>query len=248
MRPERVAEALDPRLDDYRALPDSDLRARGIFIAEGQLTVSQLLQSPRFATRSILATEAALDRLRDRLGAAATSVRVLAASHQVIRQVVGFKFHRGCLAVGERGMPIDSPRVIDPPGPRTLVAIESLVDPENVGAVFRNAMAFGVDAVLLSPDCGDVLGRKAIRASAGGALRVPFVSLGEWPAGLAGLRAAGYDVIALAPDGVRDLGELRRSHPLGDRVVLLLGNEGRGLTEEARRAATVTVRIGMAAG
>ena len=128
------------------------------------------------------------------------------------------------------------------------MVLEALVDPENVGAVFRNAMAFGAHAVLLSPGCGDPLGRKAIRVSGGGTLRVPFASVHEWPGGLAHLRAAGYDVIALTPDGALDLLELGRSHPLGSRVSILLGNEGRGLSDAARREATMTIRIAMAAG
>jgi tRNA G18 (ribose-2'-O)-methylase SpoU len=94
------------------------------------------------------------------------------------------------------------------------VVLEALVDPENVGAIFRNAMAFAADAVLLAPNCGDPLGRKAIRASAGGTLRVPFATVDAWPAALAGLRAAGYDVVALAPDGALDL---LLAPPIGDR-------------------------------
>jgi tRNA G18 (ribose-2'-O)-methylase SpoU len=248
MCPESIAAASDPRVDDYRALPDSDLRARGLFIAEGHLAVSRLLRSPRFATRSVLGTDDAIERLRDDLRGVEAPVRILTAPPQLIRQIVGFKFHRGCLAAGERGVPLAPARVVDPPGPRTLVAIESLVDPENVGAVFRNAMAFGVDAVLLSPDCADALGRKALRASAGGALRVPFASPREWIRGLTGLQEAGYHVLALAPDGDLQVLELGRSHPFGDRVALLVGHESRGLSVEARSAARASVRIAMASG
>jgi tRNA G18 (ribose-2'-O)-methylase SpoU len=244
----RVTDPLDPRIDDYRALRGADLRARGLFVVESRLAVRRLLQSPRFATRSVLGTESALEGLHDLLDGGEATLPVLVASHEIIRHVVGFTFHRGCLAVGERAAPVVPARLIDPPGPRTLVVIEAVVDPENVGAVFRNAMAFGADAVLLAPDCGDPLGRKAIRVSAGGTLRVPFASLQEWPDGLARLRLAGYDIVALAPDGALDLLQLGRSHPISDRVGLLLGNEGLGLTRAARGEATVDVRIAMAAG
>lgn len=244
----RVTDPLDPRIDDYRALRDSDLRARGLFVVESRSAVRRLLQNPRFSTRSVLTTEATLEGLRDLLEGGAAAISLLVASHEIIRQVVGFKFHRGCLAVGERPAPAVPPALIDPPGPRTLVVIEALVDPENVGAVFRNAMAFGAHAVLLSPDCADPLGRKAIRVSAGGTLRVPFAILDGWPADLAGLRTSGYDVVALTPDGTLDLLQLGRSHPLGDRVALLLGNEGVGVSDAARRAATLTVSIAMADG
>src|SRR5262245_52764915 len=242
----RITDPLDVRLDDYRALRDADLRTRGIFVAESRWAVRRLLESPRFATRSVLTTEAALGGLRDLLDGGSPAVPALIASHPIIREVAGFKFHRGCLAVGERPAPVPAAALIDPPGPRTLVAIESLADPGNVGAGFRNAIAFGAHAVLLSPDCGDPFGRKAIRVSAGGTLRVPFAEIERWPADLARLRAAGYEVIALTPDGAVDLLELRRSRPSGRRMALLLGNEGAGLSAAARGEAAMTVRIAMA--
>jgi tRNA G18 (ribose-2'-O)-methylase SpoU len=243
----RIADPLDPRIDDYRALRDADLRARGIFVVEGQLGVRRLLRSTRFSTRSVLTTEAGLERLRDLLGGVAEPVPILVAPHAIIRQAAGFTFHRGCLAAGERPTRTSPEALVDAPGPRTLVVIEAVADPENVGAVFRNAMAFGADAVLLAPDCADPLGRKAIRVSAGGVLRVPFADIDPWPADLARLRAAGHDLLALAPDGAVDLIDLGRSHPIGDRVAILLGNEGTGLSRAARREAALTVRIAMAA-
>jgi len=244
----RITDPLDVRLDDYRTLRDADLRARGIFVAEGRWAVRRLLESPCFATRSVLTTEATLGGLRDLLDDGPLTVPALIAAHEIIRAVVGFKFHRGCLAVGERPAPVPAAALIEPPGPRTLVAVESLADPENVGAVFRNGMAFGAHAVLLSPDCGDPLGRKAIRVSAGGTLRVPFAEIERWPADLAPLRAAGYDVIALTPDGSVDLLDFGRSRPIGSRMALLVGNEGAGLSDAARGEASLTVRIAMAEG
>jgi tRNA G18 (ribose-2'-O)-methylase SpoU len=256
----RIADALDPRIDDYRALRDADLRARGVFVVEGQLGVRRLLQSGRFAVRSILATDASLEGLRDLLedgvapgsdGVAPRSsgvapLPVLVASHEIIRQAAGFEFHRGCLAVAERPARATAAALVDLHGPRTLVVIEAMADPENVGGVFRNAMAFGAGAVLLSPDCADPLGRKAIRVSAGGALRLGFAEMAAWPADLARLRAAGYELLALTPDGAVDLLDLGRSHRIGDRVAILLGNEGSGLSYGARREAALTVRIAMA--
>ncbi len=173
---------------------------------------------------------------------------MLLASHALIRQVVGFKFHRGCLAMGERGAPISTATLIEPAGPRLLLVLEALVDPENVGAVFRNALAFGADAVLLSPGCGDPLGRKAIRASSGGTLHLPFALVDPWPAGLTPLSTASYEIIALAPDGSEDLHAIGRSRTVTPRLALLLGNEGHGLSVAARGLASVTVRIAMAPG
>jgi tRNA G18 (ribose-2'-O)-methylase SpoU len=245
---ERLTDALDPRLADYRDLRDSDHRRRGLFVVEGRLAVRQLLQNPSFATRSVLTTEAMLRGLRDLVEVPPGGPPVLLASHELIRQVVGFKFHRGCLAVGERGGPRAAGNLIAPSGPRLILLLESLVDPENVGAVFRNALAFGAHAVLLSPGCGDPLARKASRASSGGALRVPFAILEPWPEGLAQLRPAGYDVVALAPEGAVELREVGRSRATGGRLALLLGNEGRGLSAGARALAELTVRIAMAPG
>ncbi|MET0488384.1 MAG: RNA methyltransferase, partial [Candidatus Rokuibacteriota bacterium] len=90
--------------------------------------------------------------------------------------------------------------------------------------------------------------RKAIRVSAGGSLRLPFASLHDWPVELASVRTAGYELVALSPQGALDLRELGRSRALGARVALLFGNEGRGLSEAARKAAALTVRIAMTAG
>jgi len=245
---EQVADALDPRLADYRILRDADHRRRGLFVVEGRLAVRQLLRSPRFATRSLLSTESMLDGLRDMLEALPEGPPVLVASHELIRQVVGFTFHRGCLAVGERGTPHSVATLITPSGPRLILLLEELVDPANVGAIFRNALAFGAAAVLLSPGCGDPLARKAIRASSGGTLRVPFTLLDPWPEELAQLEPAGYEVVALAPEGAVDLGEVGRSCAVTGRLALLVGNEGHGLSPDARRFATLTVRIAMAPG
>lgn len=245
---ERVTDVADPRLADYQDLRDTDHRRRGLFVVEGRFAVRQLLQSPRFATRSVLTTEPMLEGLADLLESAPDGPLVLLASHALIRQAVGFKFHRGCLALGERGAPIPAPILIEPAGPRLILALEALVDPENVGAVFRNAFAFGAHAVLLSPGCADPLARKAIRVSSGGTLRVPFTVVDPWPAGLALLSASNYEIMALIPDGAEDLTALGRSRPLSPRLAFLLGNEGHGLSAASRTLASVAVRIAMAPG
>jgi tRNA G18 (ribose-2'-O)-methylase SpoU len=245
---ERVTDPHDPRLADYRNLPDADHHRRGLFVVEGRLGVRALLDSSRFAPRSLLTTHPMLEALRDALEAAPADLLVLLAPHALIRQVVGFTFHRGCLALVERGAPRPAATLIDSAGPRGIVLLEGLVDPANVGAVFRNALAFGVAAVLLSPGCGDPLSRKAIRASSGGTLRVPFALLEPWPQGLAQLPAAGYQVVALTPDGAEDLEALGRSRAAAPRLALLLGNEGHGLSAAARAFASFTIRIAMAPG
>jgi tRNA G18 (ribose-2'-O)-methylase SpoU len=244
---ERVTDARDPRLADYRDLREADHRRRGLFVVEGQLGVRRLLQQRRFTTRSVLATEGMLDGLGDLLGAPG-GPRIMLASQQLIGQIVGFKFHRGCLAVGERGSATSAEALIAPAGARLVLVLDCVADPENVGAIFRNALAFGADAVLLSPGCGDPLARKALRASGGGALRVPFATVERWPEGLAPVGSAGYEVVALTPDGTVELTELGRSRAASGRLALLLGSEGGGLSSPARAFAALSVRIAMAPG
>lgn len=249
-RIEAVEDAADPRLDDYRDLRDAALRVRqGVFIAESREVVRQLLAGTRFRARSVLATAPALAALRPALDAADPAPRVLVAHHDVIRKVAGFDFHRGCLAVGERGAEPAPDALVDPPGARLVLVLENVSNPDNVGAIFRNAMAFAVDAVLLSTRSVDPLYRKAIRVSMGGALRVPFARLSDWAGGLARLAAAGYAVVALTPSAAAlELAHLGVERPLPDRVALLVGAEGHGLGAEARDAAHLDVRIPMAPG
>jgi tRNA G18 (ribose-2'-O)-methylase SpoU len=247
---EAIADPADPRLDDYRDLRDHQLRLRhGLFVAESRSIVRLLLAARRFRTRSVLLTPAALAALRPDLAAAEPATRVLVASHPVIRAVSGFDFHRGCLAVGERGADAAPGVLIDPPGPRLVLVLEKLSNPDNVGGVFRNAMAFGVDAVLLSAGCADPLYRKTIRVSVGGALRVPFARLADWPASLPALRATGYVIAALTPGpDALPLERLGERGPLPDRLALVVGAEGPGLCERTRAMSDVQVRIDMPAG
>jgi tRNA G18 (ribose-2'-O)-methylase SpoU len=177
------------------------------------------------------------------------SLRVFEASTETIRAVAGFKFHRGCLALGERGQPTPPDEVIAGATPRVLVALDGVADPDNVGAVFRNAAAFGAAGVLLSAGSADPLYRKAIRVSMGATLSTPF-SCVEWADGLAALKRAGYLLVALTPEPRAEPIEaaFAARHRSSDRVALIVGAEGSGLGEESRAAADVRVRIAMAPG
>lgn len=245
---EIVEDPDDPRVADYRDARDGHLRRRaGLFLAEGRLVVRRLLEASRFPVRSLLLTRSALDDLRDLLaGAGCRSLYV--ASTEVIRAVVGFPFHRGCLAAAERGAPVGPEALIDPSGARTLLALEDVTDPDNVGAVFRNAAAFGAAGVLLSPGCADPLYRKAVRVAMGATLSLPFART-DWREGLLRLRVGGYTLLALTPErDAEDIGEVVIRGPGSGRVALLLGAEGAGLGPDSRAAAHHRVRIPMAAG
>jgi tRNA G18 (ribose-2'-O)-methylase SpoU len=249
LKVEMVEDATDPRIAGYRDARDGELRRReGLFLAEGRLLVRRLLEASRFPVQSLLVTPPALDDLRDLL-AADDSTPVHVASAETIRAIVGFKFHRGCLALGVRGEPLAPEALMDPVGPRTLLALEGVADPDNVGAVFRNAAAFGAAGVLLSSHCADPLYRKAIRVSMGATLSLPFARASDWPAALAALRHAGYRLVALCPRAeAEDIVEVAARAPRQPRLALLLGAEGTGLSGSTRAAADVEVRIPMAAG
>ena len=237
---ERVREVDDPRLADYRELRDGERRRRaGTFIAESRQVVRRLLGS-RFRACSVLATEAAAEDLRDVL---AGGLPVYVAPEETLRRVVGFNFHRGCLAVGERGAELGLDGLLDA---RVLLVLERVSNPDNIGGAFRNAMAFGAGGVVLAPGCSDPLYRKAIRVSMGGTLVVPFAHAEPWPEALVRLRGHGFTVVALAPDGGADIGELGTSQPVPERVALLLGAEGEGLSAAACAAADLAVAIRMA--
>ena len=217
---------------------------REAFIAEGRLIVGKLLAAPRFRVRSALGTASALASLRGGLEQAGVPVYV--ARPETLQRIVGFHFHRGCLAAGERRAELGLDVLLQPRGRRILVALEGVTNPDNVGGVFRNAMAFGADGVVLGPGCADPLYRRALRVSMGGALETPFATVFDWPEGFARLRAAAFTIAALTPD--RAAADISAFGEVPERLLLLLGSEGEGLSAAARAAADVHVRIPMAPG
>ena len=247
-----IEDPEDPRLADYREIRDAERRRRdGTFIAEGRQVVRRLLSAGRYRVRSALVTPPALHALGDALAAA--GVPTYLVRQDIVEAVVGMEFHHGCLAAGERGAEPTAEAVLAETRSERLVVLEGLGDSSNVGALFRNALAFGVGAVFLAPGTADPLYRKAIRVSSGATVAMPFARFADWPRGLERLRDAGYTVLALTPRAEAvDIGELGNGGELGDgrplpaRLALLLGTEGRGLSAEALAAADLQVRIPMA--
>jgi tRNA G18 (ribose-2'-O)-methylase SpoU len=237
----------DPRADDYRDLTAADRRpdrpgGRGLVIAEGVVVVRRMLDSP-FPVRSVLGVPRRLDELADDL--AGLDVPAYATDAATMAAVVGFHLNRGVLAVADRAVSPDAPALLR--DARLVAVLEGVNDHENLGALFRNAAALGVDAVLLGPRCSDPLYRRSVRVSMGHVLRVPFAELpGPWPESLDVLRAAGMRVAALTP--AADAVPLTASGLRGERVAVLLGAEGPGLSADALAAADVRVRIPMANG
>ena len=128
---------------------------------------------------------------------------------------------------------------------RRVVVLEGVANADNVGGAFRNAAAFGVDAVVLSPTCCDPLYRKAIRTSMGAALRVPFARAGaaEWPAALGRLRAAGFTLVALTLREPSETLDAFAARARPARLALIVGTEGAGLSAAVESSADVRVRI-----
>jgi tRNA G18 (ribose-2'-O)-methylase SpoU len=233
-----VGDPDDPRLADYRALRDADLP--GAFIAEGALVVRSLLSSS-YRVRSVLVTPRKLAALADVLP---SDVPVYVASRPLLKSVVGFDLHRGAVAAADRPSPAaDAATVVR--GARALLVVEDVSDAENMGSLFRNAAAFGVDGVLLSPRCCDPLYRRTVRVSMGHVLHVPFARVDAWPAAIDDVvRAAGFTVVALTPAAdAADVAGVRVTRP-----AVLVGAEGPGLTDVALARADTRVRIPMRAG
>ena len=236
----------DPRLEDYRNVPDPVLlRKRGLFVAESRLVVRELLSHQRLNTRSVLATPAAYDSLRDLLTDRTDNLAVYVASHQFLQNIVGFNVHRGCLAIGERPAPVTDRTLPALTAGRLVVVLERVSNPDNVGSIFRNAAAFGANGVLLSPGCGDPLYRKAIRTSLGATLRIPYGEVDDWPEGLTRLQELGFATMGMTldPDAV-ELDALVTDAPTP--IALLFGTEGTGLSDEAAALLDYRVRIPIA--
>jgi len=244
--PLTIDDPRDPRLADYVGLTDAALRQRfegevGVLIAEGELVIRELIRSP-YPVRSVLVTPARYERLAADL--TTVDAPVYLAGRDVMKAAVGFDIHRGAVAAADR-LPLPDPAAVVA-GASRLAVLEGLNDHENLGALFRNAAALGVDAVLLSPTCADPLYRRAVRVSLGHVLHIPFARLTPWPAGLASLTAAGFEVLALTPRPTAEA--LQTVVPTSTRVAILLGAEGPGLSGPALEAVRRWVRIPMADG
>ncbi|GAB4981312.1 RNA methyltransferase [Mycobacterium avium subsp. hominissuis] len=238
----------DPRLDDFRDLNSVDRRpdlpsGKGLVIAEGVLVVQRMLAS-RFRPHALLGTERRLAELRDDL--AGVPVPYYRTSADVMARVVGFHLNRGVLAAARR---VPEPGVAELlAGSRTVAVLEGVNDHENLGAIFRNAAGLGVDAVIFGSGCADPLYRRAVRVSMGHALLVPYARATDWPAELKTLKENGFRLLAMTPQGSAcGLAEAMTA-ARDDRVAVLVGAEGPGLTSAALRLSDVRVRIPMSRG
>lgn len=241
-----ITDPADPRLADYRELRDVELRKHleaehGLFLAEGEKVVRRAVESG-FAPRSFLMAPRWLDGLADVLGTTDAPCYVL--SEQLAEEVTGFHVHRGALASLQRN-PLPSVDSVLA-GARSVLVLEDLVDHTNVGAVLRSGAAFGFDAVLLAPRCADPLYRRAIKVSMGAVFTLPWTRLVEWREALPALSERGFTTVALtlAPDST----PIEDAVAGLDKVALVLGSEGHGLSSHWERSADRRAIIPMQEG
>ena len=236
----------DLRLGDFRAVSDPDLAIRrGLFIAEGRLVVRRLLTESRLKTQAVLVTASAMKSIEDVLRTR-SDLPVYVVSQQAMNAVSGFNIHRGCLALGERPVPASWHDLVAQA--RRLVVLEHVGDADNVGAIVRSAAAFGANGILVGPACADPLYRKAIRTSMGAALTIPFAGAEPWPSVLTLLAADGWVVAALTPAADAEPLRAFATSCRADRVALVVGHEGSGLSGPAIGRCTHRVRIPIGAG
>jgi tRNA G18 (ribose-2'-O)-methylase SpoU len=242
-----VDDAADPRLADYRSLTDVALRTRieppgGLFIAEGALVIQRAVAAG-YLLRSALMSPEWLARTADAL--AGSDAPVYVGAESLLREITGFHVHRGALAAVHRRPLLAVGDVLA--AAHRVVVLEDTVNHTNLGAVFRSAAGLGMDAVVLSPSCADPLYRRSVRVSMGAVFTLPYARARSWPAGLAELRADGFTVVALTP--AADAVPLDRLEvPASQRVAVVLGTEGPGLSRAATALADVRAGIPMRPG
>jgi tRNA G18 (ribose-2'-O)-methylase SpoU len=249
-----VDSADDDRLIDYRNLTDVALRARhepasGMYIAESASVIERAVEAGH-RPRSILMQDSWLDRMNPMLESIGAfephGIPVFVGDRAVLESLTGFHVHRGALAAMHRPELPSVASVVA--GATRIVVLEDLVDHTNVGAIFRSAAGLGIDAILVTPRCADPLYRRSVRVSMGTVFQIPWTRIENWPAGLDELRAAGFTIAALSPrtDTSINLDDLAAHPP--EKLALVFGTEGDGLTDTALSTSDTRVSIPMHAG
>lgn len=240
-----ITDLADPRLADFAHATDVLLKngrgPHGAYIAESALVLERALRAGHIP-RAVLALGGTVE---DAVALVGPDIPVFSGPGELLAELTGYLLHRGLIASLERP-PLPDPATLLA-GARRVVILENVVDPTNVGAIFRSVAAIGADAVLVTPRCSDPLYRRAIRVSMGTVLQVPWTRVGEWPATRKLLTASGFHLAALAlADGAVSLRDFAANAP--ERLALVLGTEGDGLTAVALAAADTIVQIPMRHG
>jgi tRNA G18 (ribose-2'-O)-methylase SpoU len=228
----------DRRLEDYSHRTDVALKKTGggIYLAESALVLERAIRSGH-RVRSVLALGGTVDEAVALVG---PDVAVFSGPGDLLAELTGYVLHRGLIGAMDRP-PLPSPESLIA-GARRVVILENVADPTNVGAIFRSVGAIGADAVLVTPRCSDPFYRRAIRVSMGTVLQVPWTRVGDWASTRAMLTAAGFEIAALA---LSDDAVSLRHFVAPEKLAIVLGAEGDGLTPEALAAADTVVQIPM---
>ena len=238
MQPIELSDGSDPRLDPYRDLPARGDGGSATFVAESAIAVERLLAS-RLETLSVVCTPARVSRF----ASFSNEAPLYVVSGAVLDQVVGFKFHRGCAAIGRRpSLPADQIVAALEPHATILVA-ERLADPSNLGALARNAAAFGVGALIIDGQGADPFSRRSIRASMGHVFTRLVIQCDQLVE-LTRLLAHRPEMRILAAVATPDATDVGTLEP-GPSWILLVGNEGAGLSAELAAVAHERVTIPM---
>mgnify|MGYP001202446624 FL=1 len=258
----------DERVAAYTNLTEIQLRnrlepERGLFIAESPKVIDRALAAVREPI-SLLVEEPWIEGMSQTFDVVdkrwGTDIPVYVASPEQLRQLTGYRLHRGALSAMRR-WPLPSVEETCRDARRVAV-MENIVDHTNVGALMRSAAALDVDAVLVTPSCGDPLYRRAARVSMGTVFQIPWTRIGGddkhfWPRrGLEELRSLGFTTVAMAlSDDSISLDELTRrlnnspeSADHIDKLALIFGTEGDGLSRHTIAGADLTVKIPMSHG
>ncbi|MFK8024110.1 MAG: TrmH family RNA methyltransferase [Ilumatobacter sp.] len=239
-----IDDPADARLDDYRDINNvvvrTEMEGDEFFLGEGYVPIDRMLDSGH-RMRSVLLHPKRVKRFVSTMGRPSmVDVPVYVAEQDVLAEVVGFNMDRCCLASGWRArMPTIAELAASS---RRLVVLEALNDGQNVGAIARAARAFDIDGMVISPTCDDPYQRRTVRVSMGEILHLPVARAArdDWPSELDTLHTAGFETWSLTPaDGAIDLWDM----DVPDRVAVVLGAEGHGLTGATMAASSHRVRI-----
>jgi tRNA G18 (ribose-2'-O)-methylase SpoU len=243
-----ITDLDQPGLTDYSRLTDVALRrvsepANGLYIAESAKVIGRAINAGH-RPRSVLVQE---QWLPDAISLLVDwpEVPIYVGSAGLLEQLTGYNLHRGALAAMHRPDLVAVADLIR--DARRIVILEDIVDHTNVGAIFRSVAGLGADAVLITPRCADPLYRRSVRVSMGTVLQVPWTRLPEWSEAAPILHAHGFHLTALAlADGAVSLDTFAADAP--DKVGLILGTEGDGLSRNALAVADTIVTIPMLHG
>lgn len=243
-----------PELDAYARLTESQLRSRrdpekGIFIAEGLTVINHALDAGLVPLSFLVERRHIEGKARETLKRC-PDAPVYTAESSILSSLTGFELTRGVLCAMKRPVIKDINEIIA--GAGRVAVLENIVDPTNVGAIFRCAAALGMDAVLLTPSCCDPLNRRSVRVSMGTVFQIPWTRIpgeaADWPhPGMEILRGSGFKTAALALS--KSAVSIENAQLCAeDKLAVLLGSEGDGLSSETIAACDYNVIIPMSNG